>query len=204
MPKTKPRQLSDKHQLEVIYRDPNDLLPYARNAKIHTDKQIDKLVAGIIEYGFTDPIAIDENGEIVAGHGRLLAAKKLNLTSVPTVQLLGWTEAQKVAYRNFHNKITLETDFDPDLLKLDMEFLSESGFDLELTGFDSEDLAIFNDDFGFDIQEPEKRETIKNTSDGKVDTQPDHIKESSAKEIDVDAFEFDCECPKCGFKFNNK
>ena len=204
MPKTKPRQLSDKHQLEVIYRDPNDLLPYARNAKIHTDKQIDKLVAGIIEYGFTDPIAIDENGEIVAGHGRLLAAKKLNLTSVPTVQLLGWTEAQKVAYRNFHNKITLETDFDPDLLKLDMEFLSESGFDLELTGFDSEDLAIFNDDFGFDIQEPEKRETIKNTSDGKVDTQPDHIKESSAKEIDVDSFEFDCECPKCGFKFNNK
>ena len=206
MPKTKPGWTTiNKQQLEIIYRDPADLLPYARNAKIHTDSQIEKLAKGIVEYGFTDPIAIDENGEIVAGHGRLLAAKKLNLKSVPTVQLLGWTEAQKVAYRNFHNKITLETDFDPDLLKLDMDFLSEMDFDLELTGWDSEDLSSYLETDTTEYQVPERQdyepsEKLKNSQENQLEDQ--NINDGNTEDIDTSLQkEQKLICPHCGKDF---
>lgn len=150
MPKQQPgwvKSTTTKNQLTVTWRDPKELIMYAKNSKLHPPEQIQQIANSITEFGFLDPIAIDENGEILEGHGRYLAAVDiLNLKSVPTFQVLGLTEEQKIAYRVAHNKLTMNTDFDPDLLKIDMDFLNEMSFDLTLTGFDSDDLEKLADD----------------------------------------------------------
>ena len=158
--------------------------PYEHNAKLHPDSHVEQIADSIEEFTFLDPIAVDEKGEILEGHGRLLAAKKRGDTTVPVIQVTGLTDAQKVAYRLAHNKLTMNTGFDPELLKLDFEFLQDEGFDLDLTGFGELELSFL------DEQETEEKEQ----------SQP----ESSAKEINVDEFEFDSKCPKCGFQYNRK
>lgn len=150
MPKEQPgwvKSSTTKNQLETVWRDPKEIIMYAKNSKLHPQEQIQQIANSIVEFGFLDPIAIDENGEILEGHGRYLASVEiLKLKSVPTIQILGLTDAQKVAYRVAHNKLTMNSDFDPDLLKLDLDFLNEMDFNLTLTGFDSEDLEKLNDD----------------------------------------------------------
>ncbi|MFM6279430.1 MAG: ParB/Srx family N-terminal domain-containing protein, partial [Dolichospermum sp.] len=88
-------------------------------------------------FTFLDPIAVDEKGEILEGHGRLLAAQKRGDETVPVIVVSGLTEAQKVAYRLAHNKLTMNTGFDFELLKIDFEFLQDEGFNLDLTGLPS-------------------------------------------------------------------
>ncbi|MFM7370130.1 MAG: ParB/Srx family N-terminal domain-containing protein, partial [Sphaerospermopsis kisseleviana] len=137
----KPGWTTNKNQLNVVWRNLSDIIMYAKNSKLHPPEQVQQIAKSIVEFGFLDPIAVDENGEILEGHGRYLAAESLQLKLVPTVQILGLTQEQKVAYRIAHNKLTMNSDFDLELLKLDMDFLSEMDFDLGLTGFDSEDLS---------------------------------------------------------------
>ena len=210
MPKQQPgwvKSTTTKNQLTVTWRDPKELIMYAKNSKLHPPEQIQQIANSITEFGFLDPIAIDENGEILEGHGRYLAAVDiLNLKSVPTFQVLGLTEEQKIAYRVQHNKLTMNTDFDPDLLKIDMDFLNEMSFDLTLTGFDSEDLSSYLSLEKTEYEKPEKQEnTIIDDATDKENTEELlEVKDSSAKEINVDEFEFDCKCPKCGFEFNQK
>ena len=114
--------------------------PYAQNAKEHPQEQIDQIIDSIKEFGFNDPIAIDEEGIVIEGHGRLLAAEQMKLTKVPTITLSHLTKEQKQAYIIAHNKLTLNTGFDMDVLLKELTSLYENGFNLLLTGFDELEL----------------------------------------------------------------
>lgn len=112
-----------------------DLVPYARNSRTHDDAQIAQIAASIREFGFTNPVIIDEDNGIIAGHGRVLAAQKLSIDKVPCVQVKGWTEAQKKAYVIADNKLALNAGWDEEMLALEFDELAELDFDLEMTGF---------------------------------------------------------------------
>jgi DNA modification methylase len=112
-----------------------DLIPYARNSRTHSEEQIAQIAASIREFGFTNPVIIDPENNIIAGHGRVLAAQKLGLKEVPCVVVTGWSEAQKKAYVIADNKLALNAGWDEGMLKLEFDELQDLGFDLELTGF---------------------------------------------------------------------
>lgn len=127
--------------LEIEYRDQSGLIPYANNSRTHSDDQVSQVAASIKEFGFTNPILIDEKGGIIAGHGRLMAAKKLGLEKVPTITLAGLSEAQKKAYVIADNKLALNAGWDTTALTAELERLQELDFNLDLTGFDADELA---------------------------------------------------------------
>ncbi|GGG50461.1 hypothetical protein GCM10010964_42190 [Caldovatus sediminis] len=113
------------------------LLPYAGNARTHSAEQVAQIAASILEFGFVAPVLVDERGELIAGHGRLLAAKSLGLDAVPTIVRAGLSEAQKAAYRLADNRIALNAGWDEALLAAEVAKLQETGgIDLALTGFD--------------------------------------------------------------------
>ena len=116
------------------------LLPYARNARTHSDAQVAQIAASIKEFGFTNPVLIDGEGGIIAGHGRVMAARKLGLADVPCIRLAHLTAAQKRAYIIADNKLALNAGWDNDLLALELGELGDLGFDLELTGFTDEEI----------------------------------------------------------------
>jgi site-specific DNA-methyltransferase (adenine-specific) len=128
-------------ELKITYCDPADIIPYAMNSRTHSDEQVNQVAASIKEFGFTNPILVDEFNIIIAGHGRLLAAKKLGLNQVPTITLEGLTEAQRKAYVIADNKLALNAGWDDQALQAELERLKELDFDLELTGFDPDELA---------------------------------------------------------------
>src|SRR6202045_1999151 len=111
------------------------LIPYARNARTHSDEQVAQIAASIREFGFTNPVLVDEEGTLIAGHGRVLGAQQLGITDVPTMVARGWTPAQIQAYRVADNKLALNAGWDPELLRLELGELKLGGFDLSLTGF---------------------------------------------------------------------
>ena len=115
-----------------------DLIPYINNSRTHSDDQVDQVAASIKEFGFTNPVLIDEDGGLIAGHGRTLAAKKLGIESVPAIRMIGLTEAQKKAYIIADNQLALNAGWDLDALKLELETLQELDFDIELLGFDDD------------------------------------------------------------------
>lgn len=119
----------------------SSLIPNARNARMHSDEQIDQIAALIKEYGWTNAVIVGDYGEVIAGHGRLLAAEKLGITEVPTVEVSGWTDAQKRAYRLADNAIALNATWNPTLLSAEIEGLRGIEFDLRLTGFTDLQLA---------------------------------------------------------------
>jgi DNA modification methylase len=121
--------------LELSSRPLSALKPYKKNARTHSAKQVAQIAASISATAFANPILIDEDDEIIAGHGRLLAAKKLGLESVPVIQLSGLDAVQKRLLRIADNKIALNSGWDTDLLRVELEAITVSGFDLELTGF---------------------------------------------------------------------
>jgi ParB-like chromosome segregation protein Spo0J len=127
-------------KLEIVYKNVDDLLPYINNARTHDEMQINQIASSIKEFGFNSPIAIDNDNVILCGHGRLLGAKKLGLKEVPTVCLSHLTPQEKKAYILADNKIALNSGWDFDLLKLEFEDLKSVDFDLELTGFNSEEI----------------------------------------------------------------
>ena len=116
----------------------SDLIPYINNSRTHSDEQITQVAASIKEFGFTNPILIDDDNGIIAGHGRLLAARKLGMDTVPTITLKGLTDAQKKAYVIADNQLALNSGWDLDLLKIELENLQELDFDIELLGFDDD------------------------------------------------------------------
>ncbi len=133
--------------METTERRLDELIPYLNNSRKHSDEQIAKICSSIREYGFTTPIIIDEENNILAGHGRLEAVKRLGWDKVPCVVLRGLTKAQKKAYVIADNKLALDADWDFATLKLELENLKELDFDLNLTGFDEFELdGILNDD----------------------------------------------------------
>lgn len=116
----------------------SDLIPYTNNSRTHSDEQVNQIASSIKEFGFTNPVLIDSEGGIIAGHGRVMAAKKLKLDEVPCVELKGLTEAQKKAYIIADNQLPLNAGWDLDMLKLELEALNEMEFDIDLLGFDDE------------------------------------------------------------------
>jgi len=120
---------------KVEERDTTALVPYARNARTHTEAQVAQLVASIKEWGWTNPVLVDEGNMIIAGHGRLLAAQQLGMEKVPVMVARGWTKAQKAAYVIADNKLAENAGWDKELLKVELEGLTELDFDLGLTGF---------------------------------------------------------------------
>tara|TARA_R110002167_G_scaffold154560_3_gene348796 strand:- start:5966 stop:6736 length:771 start_codon:yes stop_codon:yes gene_type:complete len=131
--------------LEVKYNKTLDLIPYVNNSRTHSDEQITQVAASIKEFGFTNPILLDDAGGIIAGHGRLQAAKKLGMKEVPTITLLNLSEAQKKAYVIADNQLALNSDWNFDMLSVEIDRLKELDFDISLLGFDNESLMSIVD-----------------------------------------------------------
>jgi len=127
------------------------LIPYARNARTHSDAQIAQIAASIAEFGFTNPILAGADGVIVAGHGRFAAAHKLGLKTVPVVVLDHLTPTQRRALMIADNRIALNAEWDEELLSLELRELEALDFDLELTGFDEKELNRLLSDEGDDL-----------------------------------------------------
>lgn len=120
------------------------LIPYARNSRTHSDQQVAQVAASIREFGFTNPVLIGKENDIIAGHGRVLAARKLGLEKVPCIRLSDLSENQKRAYIIADNKLALNSGWDEEMLALELQDLGDLGVDLELTGFDAEFLGSKN------------------------------------------------------------
>lgn len=127
-----------KMQIEQVAVE--SLIPYARNSRTHSDEQVAQIAASIREFGWTNPILIDGANGIIAGHGRLLAARKLGMAEVPVIQLDGMTETQKKAYIIADNKLALNAGWDDELLKLEIEEVNLEDFEIELIGFSQDEL----------------------------------------------------------------
>lgn len=117
------------------------LIPWARNPRTHSDSQIAQIAASIAAFGFNNPILVDTKAGIIAGHGRLLAARKLGLQEVPVIVLDHLTEAQKRAYIIADNQLALNAGWDEELLRVELAALQQEDFDLSLIGFEDEELA---------------------------------------------------------------
>ena len=133
---------ASSNALAVEYRTVGSLKPDPRNARTHPKRQLEQIKASIKEFGFTNPVLIDEQSAIIAGHGRLRAAKEAGLEEVPTIVLAGLTDGQKRALRLADNKIALGASWDLDLLKLEFGDLADMNFDLGLTGFSAGEIDI--------------------------------------------------------------
>jgi DNA modification methylase len=137
--------------LNVAYRKVETLIPYARNPRTHSQAQIAKIAASIVEYGWTNPILVNGDNGIIAGHGRLAAARKLNLIEVPVIELAHLSTAQKRAYVIADNRLALDAGWDEEMLALELAELSEAGFEMALTGFEDAELQ----DLLANAEEPE-------------------------------------------------
>ena len=123
----------------------SDLIPYARNSRTHSEEQVAQIAASIREFGFTNPVLIDSNGTIIAGHGRVMAAKKVGLTEVPCLRLQHLSPSQIRAYVIADNKLAINAGWDDEMLKAELLTLQEEGFNTDLTGFSDEELnALLN------------------------------------------------------------
>jgi len=123
-----------------------DLIPYANNSRTHSDAQVAQIAASIKEFGWTNPILVDGEKGIIAGHGRLLAARKLEMSEVPVIELNHLTPTQKKALIIADNKLALNADWEQELLKIEIQALSDDDFDITLLGFDEIELGKMFDE----------------------------------------------------------
>ena len=167
-----------------IEKIPTDkLIPYARNAKKHDAAQVSKLAGSIREFGFNNPVLIDGENGIIAGHGRVMAAQQLGLADVPCIRLGHLTDNQRKAYILADNRLAeIGGGWDQEMLGLELAELREADFNLDFLGFDNFAIEQF-------LNPPERN---------------NEAPESSGGEIDVDGMQMECACPKCGFEFNPK
>jgi hypothetical protein len=123
------------------------LIPYARNARTHTDAQVAQIAASIREFGFNNPVLVDAEGGIIAGHGRVMAARKLGMADVPTITLPHLSDTQKRAFILADNRIALNAGWDDDLLAIELTELNIDGFSLDILGFTQEEIdGVLNAD----------------------------------------------------------
>jgi len=133
----------------------DDLIPYARNSRTHSEAQVAKIAASIREFGFLNPIITDGANGIVAGHGRVLAAQKLGLESLPCIEAGHLTDAQRRAYVIADNRLALDAGWDNELLRVELQDLDGQGFDLSLTGFDLDEIKALQFDDDSEAEMPE-------------------------------------------------
>lgn len=137
--------------MQIVEVEINKIVPYEKNPRQHGEQQINRIASSIAEFGFNQPVVIDENSIVLVGHGRLAAAKKIGLKSIPTLRLVGLSEAQKKAYRIIDNKLQNDSTWQIEDLGMELQSLEEFGFDLDLYGLDDlkveTDTDIIDDDF---------------------------------------------------------
>lgn len=148
-----------KHKLE--YLPVTKLTAYETNSRTHSDEQINQIAASINEFGFTNPVLIDQDNTIIAGHGRVQAAKQIKMDEVPCLRLSHLTEAQKKAYVIADNKLALNAGWDDELLKQEIAELKDIEFDIALLGFSEEELNLIEGNINF--------EPAKEADQGKLD-----------------------------------
>jgi len=170
--------MKNTENLKIENIETSILIPYARNSRTHSDAQVQQIADSIKEFGFTNPILIDETNGIIAGHGRLQAAQLLQILEIPCIRLLHLTDNQKKAYVIADNKIAMNADWDLELLKLELKDLSIDNFNLEITGFSDDELSIHLDEKEFDMGTVEDQGQLD-----KLD--PKYVK-----------------CPECSYKFD--
>ena len=130
---------------KIEWVDTGSLIPYAKNSRTHSETQVAQIAGSIKEFGFNNPVLIDETGSIIAGHGRVLAAQKLGLQTVPTITLEHLSETQRKAYVIADNRLALNAGWDDQMLTLELNDLKDDGFDLSLLGFDADEMnALLN------------------------------------------------------------
>jgi ParB-like chromosome segregation protein Spo0J len=143
-------------ELVVDYRYVGELIPHnRRNSRTHSDDQVEQIAASISAVGWTNPILVDGYNGIIAGHGRLLAARKLGMSYVPVIELAGMSEAEKRAYIIADNQIALNAGWDTDTLAIELGELAEMNFDLSFTGFDDGELAAITDAPPLSVSDPD-------------------------------------------------
>ncbi|MEX2166561.1 MAG: ParB/Srx family N-terminal domain-containing protein [Methyloceanibacter sp.] len=131
------------NRLQIEYRSPHELRPRADNAKVHSKQQINKIVKSIKRFGFVNPVLISDENEIIGGHGRVEAAKVADLPQIPTVRLSSLTPAERLAYNLADNRLAELAPYDRDLLAVQLEELTNLGFDeIEVTGFSLGDIDL--------------------------------------------------------------
>jgi ParB-like chromosome segregation protein Spo0J len=154
------------------------LIPYARNARTHSDAQVSQIAGSIREFGFTNPVLIGPENDIIAGHGRVMAARVLKLDTVPCIRLGHLNELQRRAYVLADNRIALNSGWDEAMLALELTELLVDGLNLESLGFATDELDRL-------LNPPDNLPPV-----------------SSSVEVDVDSFEMGAKCPRCGFEFD--
>jgi len=158
------------------------LIPYANNSRTHSDQQVAQIAASIKEFGFRNPILVDGMG-IIAGHGRLLAAQKLGLEKIPTIDCSDMTKSQKKAYIIADNKLALNAGWDNDLLKLEITDLQEENFDIDVLGFDISELNFTAEvDYGI-LDEEDVSQQLSDMANGvrkaiQIEFEPEHYDEA--------------------------
>jgi ParB-like chromosome segregation protein Spo0J len=185
---------------QVERRPVASLIAYARNSRTHSPAQVDQIAASVREWGWTTPVLVAEDNTILAGHGRVLAAQKLGLKEVPVMVARGWSEAQRRAYVIADNQLSLNAGWNEDLLRIELADLQASDFNLSLTGFAPGQLADFIG--GKDVEPSAVFDGPAATASRHTEAAEEGV--SSATEIDPDAYEMGCKCPRCGFEFDPK
>lgn len=172
-------------QYQNVIRLVDELIPYINNSRTHSDEQVTQVASSIKEFGFTNPILIDEDNGVVAGHGRLLASKKLGIDEVPCIVIDGLTEAQKKAYVIADNKLALNSGWDLDTLTLEIDQLADVNFDLSLLGFDDDELAkMFDEEQEVELKEQEYSETFSII----IDCQDEEEQEKIFNRLDTEGY----------------
>ncbi len=146
--------------MKITQKKVTELIPYVNNSRTHSDEQVAQIAASIKEFGWTNPILVDGQNGIIAGHGRLLAARKLGHKEVPTIELADLTETQKKAYIIADNRLALNAGWDNEMLTIELNDLLADGFALELLGFDPNEI-----DSLLTPEEEEVKEVKGNLSD---------------------------------------
>ena len=171
--------------MKIINISTEKLTPYINNSRTHNDEQIEQIANSIREFGFTNPVLIDENNEVLAGHGRLKAAEFLELKSIPSIQITGLTEQQKKAYVIADNKLALNAVWDDEMLQKELSDLFARDFDLSLLGWSENEITSF----------------VGNSLENIID-EKDYIGAEEIEFEDIDNFQH--VCPRCSFNFNDK
>ena len=140
---------------KIERRKVDTLTPYARNSRTHSDDQVAQIAASIKEWGFTNPVLIEPDGGIIAGHGRVMAAQRLGLDDVPCVIAEGWSEAQKRAYIIADNKLALNAGWDEEALRIEFDELKTMDFNIQATGFAIDEVQDLDFDYGDEVGMPD-------------------------------------------------
>ena len=158
-------------ELVIEYRPIGSLQPYEKNARTHSEEQVEQICNSIKKFGWTNPILVDGENGIIAGHGRLMAAKRLGLTKLPVIELAGLSDADKRALIIADNKLAMNAGWDMDFLRIELQELADVGFDIPLIGFSADEL-----------------DEIFGETDGKPDLSPDEAKATLAGKFGIPPF----------------